>query len=153
MLDMLSGFAGIIFAWGVLGFILLPFAIYLEYLSQVYIRYATDGEVKITRRLSDKLGDNFFWRYYNMEPTRYGVLYLIVCISVVINLAHSSKIDMTIQEVLINAFFGMWVTLGAFAWPIVMLGIVLWLPTFLSRKVFRLKRKFERHVTNKNAHQ
>ena len=151
MLDLISGFAGMVFAWGVLGFMLLLPAIYGEYLTQCYVKYATDGEVKMPRKLDEWLGGCFFKRG---EPTRWFVVLLIVLMVVTVGIitGHDNH-GLSASDSFIFGFFGMWVVVGVWAWPAVMLGVAMFLPTFISRKVFRLKRKFEQHVASKNAHQ
>ena len=57
----------------------------------------------------------------------------------------------TTQEA-VSGFFGVYVQIGEFAAPVILLGMLLLLPSLMSRKVFDLKDKLESHFTDKEAH-
>ena len=52
----------------------------------------------------------------------------------------------------IDAFFGVYVPIGAWLAPALLLIAVVFAPTWLSRKVFTMADAFTKHVSDKDAH-
>jgi len=150
MLEMIAGFAGLVFAWGVLGYVLIPLAALLEQGAGKYVSYATVGEMEMPKPIDSKCSGLFIHRG---EPTKYGVIWLTILLIMGLGLiVGNEEFGLTGLDLIIFATFGMWVKIGMWAWPAVVLGVAMYLPTFISRKMFMLKKQFDAHVADQKAH-
>ena len=150
MLEMLYGFTGIVFAWVVMGFFWFPVLCLVEFGGVSYVKYATAGKIEPKRRFNI-LFDKMFAKFEGVEGF-YIIPLIIYWGWGLINWNFNDRGFNPSTEAAIDAFFGVYVPIGAWLAPALLLIAVVFAPTWLSRKVFTMADAFTKHVGDKDAH-
>lgn len=156
-MELIYGYVAIVFAWLMLGYILTPLIWITGFAADKLTRYATVDQYKFTF-IHDKYA-KLFWKWreyhedYNSETPQFIISCFVWAIYVLGLIPLFDKYrDTSSSELLTYYLFGVWVDIGMFLAPVlVVVGVVAGI-IFLSRKVFSLKIKLEEHMQSKNAH-
>jgi len=159
MLDLLYGITGIAFAWLVLGAVLLPAAMLLEWMIEEYVKYSTKGDIKIPLPFR-----NFFNKWIVaeegnswLEEKNLEALYMIpVIFAIIVGTFITCMLvgihDYEWSEAFVQVFFTTPAIVGTWLAPVLLFVVVAIAPSLLSRKLFDLKQRFFAHVDDKDAH-
>ena len=161
MLEMLYGFAALVFTWAALGiFVILPAGLFVGWIVQSYIKYATKGEIKTSNPFNVLFEKWIYSEHGEMAwAENKGIDILIMFVMSIINfmgtgasLVMVNQYDYSWPDALTAVFFTPAMYVGEFIAPLVLLFIVVMTPTYLSRKMFDLKNSLVNHMKDKEAH-